>query len=1110
MKKLCLLGLLLSVVAHAAPYEATVSPFSQPPQVDGNMEPGEWDGALAVQGWQHLNHFTLDARGGGTWFGFTDEYLYFAIVSELPPDGTLVTRQQYRDSGDMIWDDGIEIWIDPNAGTRETGRGDLRYYNFHANSAGAILDVRYDPRHAAPDTGWDAKWDMANRLDEELGLWIAEIRVPIEDLGIEPDTLIDRTIGLLVARNYKRHWAQTTWFPHKGAFYSLATYPRIRLTRDAPVVAVQSLGNQLHDGLLDLQATIFNPGPARTAQVKLDIESTTMPELEDRTELDLPAGGTATYRYTVPEGRLHDHGRHNLRLVVSDGAETFLHHALHWTQAPEQRWHVRMGPDPDAAFRQAYYPYLNRIKMQVDTTALDLEPAGRGTVTLTDDQGNVLLQQPLTWETSPREHLLEPPVLADGTYSLKLAIEGHTEALVRTFERKHFPWERNTLGITDEIFAPFEPIRVEGQDVSVVLRRYRLDGLGLWESVQAEGNVSAGPFAELLAGPMRLLADEGAPLAGEGQFARTADHEVVFTGKAQHPAVNIQTRATLEYDGCMRFELTLLPGSEAGKELETLQLEIPLREELMPFWHVSTTSLRWNPIGRTPDGEGIIWDSRDFPDGTWYGNFKPFIWLGAEERGISWFADNDRGWVLDVDTQNPRESAPSLELERREGALILRVHFVQKPIVIEEPRHIEFGLMASPAKPMPEDWRTARIAWMGAQYWGSDHDFAARYPRHGDLSPLDMVKALRLGEPFDVEAFMEEYRQRNFQPDQPLGSRNWSQLRGLLGWTANWARGAGTNEYTNAYWEEFHTTSTLHPETRTFGREWSGKYGFGYGDTGGLVPSYQDFAVWWGAEFIRRGIGLYFDNAFPKQHHDPLTSAAYYLPNGEIQPSAGMWAHRAYLRRIWILHRTEADPRLPVIQMIHMTNTQIPPYLVWSDAILDLEWFYGPEPAQARYPVSLLRAQSLGRPSGNIPLALAFIGQPRDAEERKIAERTRTAALAVHEIAVPSNAFDPVLTAFGYGKDDCEVFNYWDHGYPVEMSDPEAKSILLRREGELLLLVCTWNSEANVITVSLHPDVLPEGPRGAEDEETGEGIALAGHSFPLELNAYDVRYIRIR
>ncbi|NQT39729.1 MAG: hypothetical protein HQ581_19695, partial [Planctomycetes bacterium] len=75
-----------------------------------------------------------------------------------------------------------------------------------------------------------------------------------------------------------------------------------------------------------------------------------------------------------------------------------------------------------------------------------------------------------------------------------------------TFRRHHFSWEGNRLGITDEVFPPFEPIRVEGRTLDVVDRRYRLGPLGLPEQITSNGR-------DLLAAPIRTSA-AGLPTTG--------------------------------------------------------------------------------------------------------------------------------------------------------------------------------------------------------------------------------------------------------------------------------------------------------------------------------------------------------------------------------------------------------------------------------------------------------------------------------------------------------------------------------------------------------------------------------------------------------------------
>jgi hypothetical protein len=798
-----------------------------------------------------------------------------------------------------------------------------------------------------------------------------------------------------------------------------------------------------------------------------------------------------------------------LQATSDDGVRVWLDDALvidGWRIQPPKTYLAKQPLEPGKTYRLRIEYFESAEGASCRLELVRPLHANAATIELRTTAGESLWRKPMEWTGPVGEAQFPTGPLADGRYVVRAVIAdaGGPVEVERSFARRRFPWEGNRLGITNAVFAPFTPVRVASNTVDVVLRRHRVGGLGLWDSVEAAGNVSAGGPRELLAGPMVLRVNGGVALTGPGRFTSREEHAVVYEGEAKHPAVTARTRTTTEYDGCMKVELTLGPGAEQ-QPLEALWLEIPLRAEMAPLFHASTTHLRHNPAGAVPAGNGRVWgsDSNRCRWYRWHSTFNAYVWLGAEERGLAWFADNDKNWELDL-----KHNPPCQEIIRESDRVILRVNLVQKPVTLTEPRTIVFGLMASPAKPLRADWRTVPIGWMGAQYWGSDQDFAARYPRHGDLAPLEMVKALRLKEPFPMEEFLKSYRERNFQPHQPA-LRNWETMRNLLNWTANWARGGGTNVPLNAYWEEFYSVNHLHPEVDYFKAEWGGDYHWRvWGNIGGLAPSYRDFAVWWGAVFIRHGIGLYFDNAFPKANYDPITSDAYRLPTGQMQPSAGIWAHRDYLRRIWILHRTEADPRMPVLQMIHMTNTQILPYLVWNDANLDLEWKDGAEPAQWKYPADLLRAHALGRQTGNIPLALANIHSK--GPEAKFAERTRAAVFAVHEIKPPSNQTHPLLAKFGYGRDDCRVFNYWDENFPLQCSDPAVKSILLRRGDEALLALCTWNPNAADLTAT--PDWSALGLDPAQtvvrDLESNTELALAAGMLQFSLPGYEARYLR--
>jgi hypothetical protein len=169
--------------------------------------------------------------------------------------------------------------------------------------------------------------------------------------------------------------------------------------------------------------------------------------------------------------------------------------------------------------------------------------------------------------------------------------------------------------------------------------------------------------------------------------------------------------------------------------------------------------------------------------------------------------------------------------------------------------------------------------------------------------------------------------------------------------------------------------------------------------------------------------------------------------------------------------------------------------MVWNMSNLDLEWFYGPEPAQKRYADGLLRAESLGRQSGNIPLVLA-----RDGTHR-------TSTMLVHEIKAegPEKTWWDAMYDFGYGQKDCAVFNYWNPDYPVSVSNPGIRTLLLKRGSELLLAACSWNSQAEQARLKLDTRALGLSPKAVQSIVKAEGACSYDPdtgTITLDLPAY--------
>jgi hypothetical protein len=133
--------------------------------------------------------------------------------------------------------------------------------------------------------------------------------------------------------------------------------------------------------------------------------------------------------------------------------------------------------------------------------------------------------------------------------------------------------------------------------------------------------------------------------------------------------------------------------------VSSLAFDIPVRESQATLLHEVTDAIRRTYAGLTPGGKGTVWDSKRLlnTDGT-LGNIKPLYWLGNEDRGLCWTVESDQGWFLD-------EEKPAIEVVRQRGEVVLRLNFINRPVVLNKPRTISFGLQATPVKPMPKGWR---------------------------------------------------------------------------------------------------------------------------------------------------------------------------------------------------------------------------------------------------------------------------------------------------------------------------------------------------------------------------------------------------------------------
>ena len=1101
-----------SALALAAAPAFFVPELPSKPALNGK-DSAVWDHANSTYGFFVRTTKQMELRRGRTLFGTYGPNFYLRIESELPPNGARLLSSQRRHDSKVWHDDSVEVWVAPS--------GKDEYYQLTMNPLGTVYDLRHYRSGKIPDETWTNKWKKANILDKKKNMWIAEFEIPVKEL--DPN---GKGFKILVSRNWKRPANQTPFIVNEAPFNDLSRYAVLKFSKKAPAINIRDLG-KLEKQLFDLDALIKNnSGSEKTYEAKLHFFHGDMPETTEVKKLTVAPGKTAKLQFHDNGGHIHLRTNHIATLTIKEGSNLVYTMSLPYKLPfdEENRW--KISSKVNTNFQFAVYPYLKKGSIRFDA-----ESGLTHAVVSVKKAGKIIASRKLAPLKKENIFIYEMPELKSGVYELELAMfKGNQKVRTskQTFNRKVFPWENNQLGITDKVYAPFKDLKVSGNKLNTVMTEFAFDKTGLYSSVKPDGQ-------EILKGKLsytfRANNAAGKITKADGKFIKKTAAECVFEGTAATNAgFSIKTVAKTEYDGCTRYEMTLAPEKGKTPVLNNLYLDIPLDDSQIRLLHVIKSGhIRTNPAIYVPKGNGVIWKSTEVSNGDFFGNMHIYIWLGEVERGLSWFADNDRYFSVD-------DKKPVQEIIRENGKLILRVHFVNKSLKLTQPRTIVFGMQPSPVKPMPKDWRKPKLVIPphggSNAYWGIRPAYAGKYPVKYDWEYVDrMVKARKTGK-IDAE-YIESFIQKHYSklPKDRIANYRAHARGGHYSMMAQ--RGM---QPTMLYLEE-HCQDQTTPEWDTFQDEWglnrftprkwlkeeeltTGALSSAAGI--GITPtkSYQDFVMWYAREWLKRGIGIYCDNSFPRNSLDPLNSNAYQRPDGSWQTSSDIWDMREYHKRLWVLTKQmQSSVKWPLMVSLHITNAMILPIVCWTDIQLDLEWGWasGFKP----FPTELLEIETTGRQIGAYPQAhfpivgCGLVHEDPTYLRGKIDEamvRTDWAMRMIYGVLrydMRGENFTPmnkIVHNLGFGTEKCQVYDYWKKNSPVKIT-PEAtvKNIVLRNGNKAILILASWNEKPTAVKVQFK-NWKVSSAKGIYPAET---YPVKNNTFEVKLGKYGMQLINL-
>jgi hypothetical protein len=286
-------------------------------------------------------------------------------------------------------------------------------------------------------------------------------------------------------------------------------------------------------------------------------------------------------------------------------------------------------------------------------------------------------------------------------------------------------WWQSDAGVSEAVPPPWSPVAVDGPNVKVWGRNYNFSGSGLPQAIESDST-------PLLAGPVRLVAAvDGQPVDLQGGTLRVDSQkarEVLLSSRSRLGSLQLEVSVSVEYDGFARFEATL-SGSQPTN-LDQLILEFPLRPECATYYAHDALGVR--PL--TKANGDLLFDSGGHggalpPQGLTL-TFTPQVILSNGRVGLSFVTPSEQGWSV-ADRQK------MIEVIRRDGGVVLRVHFVDRRVRLQQPLRLSWALTALPSRPRPS-WK--RYETFNSAQWGSAAGFlsaALRKANSDTDTPLD-------------------------------------------------------------------------------------------------------------------------------------------------------------------------------------------------------------------------------------------------------------------------------------------------------------------------------------------------------------------------------------
>lgn len=1030
----------------------TIPKTATPPQIDGRVEPAEWDHASTLGGFLGIPELLLNDRQTAVKLCYDEQNLYLQFTSPVPakPRADATTR----DSA-VYTDDSCEILL----ATSLKPDAEISQLVFNTR------DTHYDGRGGKAD--WNPEWTSRSSVDR--GVWTAEVGIPLASLGVTPKE------GDEWRFNFGRNLRDPDKFSNPIfalAYSELKSFGYLRFGASQERVQAD-LKIQEANGQVAVSVAALTPSPAKLRTV-VELKKAAQ-ELRDRFQLPTferlkgsvvfrkeggpPTPGQAPLQFTVQE-KVEGEGEYFLRTQVLDGDRPLFSQVVPFLF--KKPFVVELTPRSKDQRLMVRWELRRNLGDEIEVECELQTESGKKVQSR---------HERVTGKTNG-DLVFDIAALKELRYRLvtKLRCGGREFA-----ETSDFPCFKNaewigfakTLAGQHLVPRPWVPIKTTDAEIQTLTQTYRFPAGPLPEQIVVQGQ-------PILAAPARLgmqANGKEAKASGNRQWVENHPDRVRFRQGASLAGATVTIEALGEFDGMLRYDVTFEP-PRRDFSLEKLVLEIPIKPEF--------ATLKYPCRGRYQ--QWSVMDLEGEVKERYADYFMPHLWVGNDEKGLAWFAESDERYSVAKPEQ-------TVELIKEPSRTLLRITMVDQPVALNRRTTYTFGLMATPPRPAPENW------------------FALRYASCVSTPKVQITTGyttgpeyhVKMGIPWpalDPERFKASVRDAHAYPG--------GKIQSLVYTTCN---GAGDN------FPEFHYFEQEWKNAAACDTWFFASRGFYYWGTCPTSETWRDFFLWSCARAIAEYDidGLYYDYGTAMESVNP-TAGCGYERNGKTLPTYPIFADRELRKMIYTLF---CEKKGAAYFVLHNYSQMMAPLASFATLHLDAESYQqrtGKVGAKLTDDytklISLPRLRAMfGTQFGTTPYflpELTLAEKDSGAEWHKRATRAMIALLLPHGIPIwgfnceipELNQYVSVEDKFGFEK---SAFVPYFRQTGEVRADPAREKVLVsywKKPGDLLVVVGNLEEQPFQGALVLDPAKLFPGTAGALQACEG----YSGKALPTQNN----------